>query len=161
MSGKDNGKPRAKRRKIDGQYVPHIVELIESPAWRALSLSAHRVLDRIEIEHLHHGGRENGRLAVRFEDFVRYGVHRHAIAPAIRESEAMGLLQITQRGRAGNAEYRSPNHFRLTYLPSAHNAATHEWRRVRSIEAAQAVCRAARAAKCSQRPKKPTLAVVG
>ena len=59
----------------------------------------------------------------------------------------MGLLQVTQRGRAGNAEYRSPNHFRLTYLPTAQKAATHEWRCIRGIEAAEAFCRAARAAK--------------
>jgi hypothetical protein len=157
---RNNGKRRTKHRKIDGQYVPHIVELIESPAWQVLSLSAHRVLDRIEIEHLHHGGRENGRLAVRFADFVRYGVHRHAIAPALREVDALGLVEVTQRGHAGNAEFRSPNYFRLTYLPTAHKAATHEWRRIITIEAAGALCRAGRAPECRTHQRKPTLAMV-
>jgi hypothetical protein len=80
------------RRKstIIGQFVPHRIELIESPAWRVLSLSARRVLDRIEVELCHHGGlRENGRLPVTYGDFERYGIHCAAIAPAIREVVAL------------------------------------------------------------------------
>ena len=52
---------------------------------------------------------------ITYDDFEAYGIHRHAISPAIREAEALGFLQVTERGRAGNAEFRSPNRFRLTY----------------------------------------------
>jgi hypothetical protein len=100
-----------KRPKIGGPYVPHTRELIESLAWRALSLSARRLLDRIELEHLRHSGKDNGRLPITFDQFVDYGIHRHAIAPAMRECEALGLLQVTERGCAGNAEFCSPNYF--------------------------------------------------
>jgi hypothetical protein len=62
------------KRKISGQYVPHLRELIEAPAWRVLSLSARRLLDRIEIEHVRHGGQEKGQLAVTFDDFAKYGI---------------------------------------------------------------------------------------
>jgi hypothetical protein len=79
---------------------------MESPAFRVLSLSARRVLDRVEIEHAHHGGKDNGALPVTFDDFQRYGIHRHAVAPAIREVVALGFLEITQQGRAGNAAWR-------------------------------------------------------
>src|SRR5262249_30554583 len=88
-----------KRFKIGANFVPHPVHMIESAAWRTLSLSARRVLDRIEIEHLHHGLTENSRLPVTFDDFVRYGIERHGIAAAIRECEALGFIEITQRGR--------------------------------------------------------------
>jgi hypothetical protein len=46
--------------------------MIKSPAWSVLSLSARRVLDRIEIEHADHGGNDNGRLPVTYDDFERY-----------------------------------------------------------------------------------------
>ena len=74
---------------------------MRSPAWRALSLSARRILDRLEIEMADHGGTDNGKLPATYDDFERYGLHRHAIAPAIREAVALGFLEITQPGRAG------------------------------------------------------------
>jgi len=138
--------------KIDGPYVPHIRQLIEAPAWRTLSLSARRVLDRIELEHLRHGGKENGQLAVTFEQFVAFGIHRHAIAPAIREARALGFLKITSPGAAGNAEFRAPNRFKLTYLPSmGTNPATHEWRSITTIDHAEMTAREAR--KSPQQPR--------
>jgi hypothetical protein len=65
--------------------------MLESPTFRELSLSARRVLDRLEIELAHHGGMDKGRLPVTYDDFQRYGIDRHAIAPAIRELIAPGL----------------------------------------------------------------------
>ena len=49
------------KNRIDGQWSPRLIEMLESPAYRALSVSAHRVISRIEIEHAHHGGNDNGR----------------------------------------------------------------------------------------------------
>ena len=100
---------RRRRTTIGGQFVAHLIEMLESPAFRVLSLSARRVLDRVEIEHAHHGGADNGRLPVTYDDFQRYGIDRHAIGPAIREACALGFLEVTERGRAGNAEFRSPS----------------------------------------------------
>jgi hypothetical protein len=95
--------------KLTGQWSARPIELMESHAYRVLSRAAHLVMSRIEIELRRHGGRDNGRLPVTFDDFVLYGLHRHAIAPAIRELEAVGIIRVTERGRAGNAEFRSPN----------------------------------------------------
>src|SRR5262245_29403894 len=92
--------------------------MLESPAWRALSLSGRRVIDRIEIELAHHGGNDNGSLPVTFDDFIAYGIHHNCIAPAIREAEALGFIKVTERGRGGNAEYRLPNKFFLTFAYS-------------------------------------------
>jgi hypothetical protein len=141
-------RPRSNRRNaISGQFAARLVEMLESPAYRILSLSARRVLDRIEIEFAHHGGTNNGRLKITYDDFEDYGIHRHAIAPAIRELEALGFIRITQIGRAGNGEFRIPNKFALTHLPTDDNpSSTNDWRRIKTIEEATAISDAARRA---------------
>ena len=121
--------------------------MLESPAWRVLSLSARRLLDRIEIELAHHGRNDNGRLPVTFEDFEEYGMTREAIAPAIREAGALGFIRVTEHGRGGNAEYRKPNKFFLTYTRdrgSLVNPPTDDWSKIKTIEEAEAIARAAR-----------------
>ncbi|MET4033030.1 MULTISPECIES: hypothetical protein [Bradyrhizobium] len=134
---------------FSGQFAGRLVEMLESYAYRTLSLSALRLINRIEIELAHHGGHDNGRLPVTFDDFEHYGIHRHAIAPAMREAEALGFIEVTVRGRAGSANRRSPNLFRLTFRPvkGARNDGTHEWRQIKSAEEAEALARAARLAK--------------
>jgi len=119
---------------IAGQFSARTIAMLESPAYRALSRAAHQVLTRIEIEHAHHGGKDNGRLPVTFDDFVAYGVNRHAIAPAIRELVALGFIEVTQQGRAGNAEFRRPGKYRLTYHDSFGTKATNEWRQITDAE---------------------------
>ena len=66
--------------------------MLRCPAYSVLSLSGRRVLDRIEIEMADHGGTDNGKLPVTYDDFERYGIHRHCIGPAIREVVALALL---------------------------------------------------------------------
>lgn len=126
----------------------------ESPAYRALSLSGHRVLARLEIELGRHGGSDNGKLPTTFDDFEEYGIHRHAIAPAIREAVVLGFVEITQQGRAGNAEWRQSNEFRLTYRPTELLDPTDDWRKIETIEAAEMLARAARQASEKPRQKK-------
>jgi hypothetical protein len=134
-----------RRNKISEQFSPRVRSMLESPAYRVLSLSGHRILSRIEIEHSIHSGRDNGHLPCRYDDFEEYGVDRHSIAPAIREVCALGFVEITRQGRAGNREYRLPHLFRLTFIPTANAPATDEWRRIETIEEAQRIARAARA----------------
>jgi hypothetical protein len=43
---------------------------------------------------------DNG-LPVTFNDFQRYGIDRHFIAPVIRELVALGFVEVTEQGRAG------------------------------------------------------------
>tara|TARA_R110002072_G_scaffold212834_2_gene370210 strand:- start:960 stop:1346 length:387 start_codon:yes stop_codon:yes gene_type:complete len=120
--------------------------MLESPAFRVLSLSAHRLIARIEIEFAHHGGTDNGRLPVTYDHFEEYGIHRKSIAPAMREATALGFVEVTERGRAGNREFRSPNMFRLTFRHTNSAEPTNEWRRVSSIEEAKRIAEAARRA---------------
>jgi hypothetical protein len=126
--------------------------MLESPAYRVLSLSAHRVISRIEIELSAHGGNDNGRLPVTKQDFIDYGISHDQVAPAIREAEALGFARVTQRGRGGNAEHRKPNLFFLTFgygRDSRTDPPTHDWRRFKTIEEAESTARAARANKDS------------
>jgi hypothetical protein len=106
-------------------------------------------MSRIEIELRHHGGRDNGKLPVTFQDFVDYGIHKDSVAPALRELEAIGIIRI-QHGRAGNAEHRTPNLFFLTFAnerDGKRNPPPHDWRKVETIEQADELVRTARAAK--------------
>lgn len=135
--------PRRKNR-IAGQFSPRTIEMMESPAFQVLSLAGHRVLARIEIELAHHGGNDNGRLPVTFDHFVEYGVHRHAIAPALREVCALGFVEVTEHGRAGNAEWRRPNLFRLTYRHVGNAEPTNEWKRTKTKEDAERIAHEAR-----------------
>jgi len=135
---------RRRRTQIDGQFAARLIQMLESPPYRQLSLSARRVLDRLEIELGHHGGMDNGRLPVTFDNFQRYGIDRHAIAPAIRELVALGFIEITEHGRAGNADWRSPNRFRITYKHTKDAGPTHEWKRIQTAERARAKAREAR-----------------
>jgi hypothetical protein len=139
-----------RRSRISGQFAIRLIEMLESPAYRVLSRSGHMVLARIEIELAHHGGNDNGRLPVTTENFVEYGMHRTSVAPAIREAEALGFIRITERGHGGNAEYRSPNLFFLTYAQtrdSNRHPPTHDWRRIKSPQEANQIARTARANK--------------
>jgi hypothetical protein len=130
------------------------IEMLESPAYRVLSLSAHRVLDRICIELRNHGGNDNGRLPVTYDEFEDYGMDRDAIAPAIRELEALGFIEVTQKGKPSAGKIRWPNFFRLTFIfPDP----TDEWKRVTSMEGAKLVAKMARQTKPRPRRKRRVL----
>src|SRR5580692_2519204 len=96
----------AGRRKnaITGQWVAITRAMLESAARRALSLAARRVLERIEVEHLAHGGCENGKLPVTFKNFEDWGIRPDSIASAIREVVALGFVEVTRRGYGGTAQ---------------------------------------------------------
>ena len=135
-----------KHNKISGQFAARLIEMMESPAYRVLSLSAHRVLSRIEIEWAHHGGQDNGQLPVTFDDFVAYGLHRTAIGPALVELEALGFIVVTDQGKMAHAaDYRRPKKFMLTSRPVPKGAdPLHNWKRITTMEEAQAIAESAR-----------------
>src|ERR1019366_6652689 len=140
---------RRRNKPIDTPFVPHRIEMLESPACRALSRGGHRVLARLEIEHLKHAGYENGKLPVTFGNFEKYGMDSHSIAPAQREVQALGFAEITERGRPSKSDFaRHPNYWRLTYLHGAYGEEpTHEWKRHNTLKDALRVADAARKAK--------------
>jgi len=137
--------PTKRRNRISGQFGARLVEMLESPAYRVLSLSAHRVLSRIEIELANHAGYDNGALPITYDHFVEYGIDRHSIGPAIRELKALGFITV-ETGCAGNALYRTPSKYGLTYRAreGVLGDGSHEWRGIETIEEACRVAETAR-----------------
>ena len=96
------------------QFIKHRLAMRESPAWRHLPDNARRVLDRIEVEHLRHGGAENGKLVVTYADLQHAGIRRASIFRAIQECAALGFLVVIEKGGIkGNHTWSS--RYRLTY----------------------------------------------
>lgn len=129
---------------ISGQFAPRTIEMLRSPALQSTSLSARRILDRLEIELADHGGKENGNLPCTYDDFEKFGIHRHQIAAALAELTALGFIVITRHGRAGNAEFRLPTLFRLTYRNTKYAPPTDDWKKIKTINDAEEVVRTAR-----------------
>lgn len=103
---------------IDEPFVMTRRSWLESDALRSLSLAARKCLDRLELEHIAHGGKENGELIVTYDDFARFGIRRQSVRDALDETIDAKLMVVTEQGRGGNREYRTPSKYRLTYLPT-------------------------------------------
>lgn len=130
------------------RWVWQTVEMKRSPAWKALSLSARKVLDRLEIEFSQHGNNplENGNLPCTYDHFEEYGINRHQIGPAIRELIALGFIQITRKGSAGNAGYREASLYLLTFRHAGSDKRVEDgWKRIKTMEEAEKTARDARA----------------
>jgi len=67
---------------INGPFVSHALEMRRSPAWLYLSDTARRVLDRLEVEHMEHGGAESGSLICTYKDFEKVGIRRASMRPS-------------------------------------------------------------------------------
>ena len=85
-------------------------DLLESPAWRSLSINARRLLDFLMIEQIKHHGKTNGRLLAPRRQLWEAGIGQHHVSPAIEECERLGLLDC-RRGVG-----RHPNTYALTWL---------------------------------------------
>jgi hypothetical protein len=110
-------------------WVWHTEDMLISPAWRALSINAKRVIERVELEHMAHGGNENGTLPVTHQNFRKHGIYATAIAPAIQEAIFLGFIRCVQGGRWN--EKNTPSIFRITWLGDKNgNAPTNEWQSV-------------------------------
>jgi hypothetical protein len=149
---------RRDKYSIPGQWQSRPIEMLLSPAHRVLTLAAHRVIDRIAIELARHGGQENGRLPCTFDNFEEYGIDR----AAIRETVALGFIEVTEKGRPAAGEWRAPNLFRITFQPILNRnkpivLPTNDWQKIETVEVAILLQRAARSAsetpKRSQRPR--------
>jgi hypothetical protein len=134
-----------KRNGTAENWISYPRSLVESPALRVLSRGAILIMRRIELEHMAHGGAENGNLQVTRRQFEDWGVHRDAIGPAIREIVALGFTEITEHGHAGVGGHGVSNRFRLTYVNTkSREQPTHEWRLITTIDEAERIARAAR-----------------
>jgi hypothetical protein len=168
-SGRSTSRRKNKREsavnKPRGPFIYYEADLLRSPAWQALSINGRRVVERIQLEHLRHAGRDNGYLPVTFNDFVAAGVSRKYVSPSIIEAEALGLIERTSRGRKKYGDNPgAPSTFRITFLGGYSETdiwpASDEWRRFDSVKNAKAaVAEAVRAAEAAALARRAELNV--
>lgn len=107
----------AKRRFV---WIP--VEVMESRAWRALSINARRVMDRLLLESFCHMGVDNGKLRVSVRQFAECGVAMRFAKGAIAELESAGLIAVTKGVARGSLV--PPNLYRITFHGTLEDDAT-------------------------------------
>lgn len=85
-----------------------------------------------------HGGADNGKLVVTYDQFEAQGIARRSIAPALRECVALGFVEITRQGGLSYGGARVPSAYRLTYVSGTKKSPTptHEWRRFKTRDEA-------------------------
>ena len=99
--------------KKNGAAEPFIMlprSLLESAAWQAASINVHRLLWFLMIEHMTHGGRQNGFLVAPRKQLADFGIGAHFISAAIAEACSLGLVDCV-RGKG-----RAPSRYALTWL---------------------------------------------
>ncbi|WP_157861942.1 hypothetical protein [Methylobacterium sp. Leaf361] len=156
-----SSKDRKRNRPPEGPWVWFTSEMMESPAWRAMSLNARLVVDRITVEHMAHAGTQNGALPVTFDDFERFGIRRGSIAAAIQEAAAIGFVDIAEQGTRGWGAFKGrATRFRLAWLPTAAgDPETTRWRRFTNLKEAQRIASQARQSGDTRRASKKALPV--
>jgi GNAT superfamily N-acetyltransferase len=112
-------------------------ERLKSDAYRLAPHNVRRFLDQLELEHLRHARRENGKLMAQYDDLEKRGIGRRYIRAAIEEAAARGLVEVMEQGyRDGNKRWASL--YRLTYFATyqgkIEHAPTNEWRRYKEPE---------------------------
>lgn len=131
-TGRSSGALSGRDRKIHGPpkgepWVWMTVELLASPAWKALSINGRRLVEFLMVEHRNQGGRENGNLCAPYDQLVPWGLVRKYIREATREAEFLGLLRIERGGRWVGTNL--PSIYRLTfYADRDGNPPTNEWK---------------------------------
>jgi hypothetical protein len=124
----------------DGQsWIWFTQEMYGSHAFQDLvrHRAARIVVDRIAYEHTRHGGKENGRLKVTYDDFVAWGMSRSSVGDAITIAQALGWIKLVTRGRASFEDTRFPSEYALTWQSIGADLPTNDWARIRDVETAR------------------------
>lgn len=129
----------ASRKRWLDCFVPHRLEMLLHPTWQLAPIPLRRMLERLEVEHLRHGGFRNGELFVSFNQFVAASISRRKITAIQDLGEALGLMRVV-RSEDASGDLRAPNAYRLTYLPAkGAQTPTDEWKTIPEARAAALV----------------------
>lgn len=99
-------------------WVWHTLELITSPAYRAQTRDCRVLVDFLEVEHMRHGGKENGRLVAPYDQLEQWGIGRSRIKAAFIEAMGLKLVTLEQQGGSKAQTKKSCSKYRLTYFAS-------------------------------------------
>lgn len=127
-SGALSGRDRKTHSPPKGEpWVWMTLELLASPAWKALSINGRRLVEFLMVEHRNQGGRENGNLLAPYDQLVPWGLTRCCIREATKEAEFLGLLHVGRGGRWAGTNV--PSTYRLTfYADRDGNPPTNGWK---------------------------------
>jgi hypothetical protein len=130
---------KANRPPVGEPFVWFTKQMLESPAYRVLSGGAEKVIARIAIEHMGHGGGLNGALPVTHNNFANYGIRRASILAFLSEAVVLGFVDRTQQGQRRYGDFEgAPALYRLTWLPTHDGKpASNDWELFESIEDAK------------------------
>jgi hypothetical protein len=120
-----------------GWCVPVPRDLLNSPAWLAMSDQCRKLVDALMAEHADHGGVENGNLMAPYDMLQARGMRRGNILAAVIEAEALGIVD-PERGARSYGSRRAPSRYRLTWLGTPDGlTASNEWRAIKTTEEAK------------------------
>jgi hypothetical protein len=125
MSSKVPGPPKGQ------SWIWITRDILESGAWRSLSINARRFIDFLLIEHMKHGGRKNGQLLAPRRQLEDAGIGSHFVSAAIEETVSRGLV-LVKHGRG-----RRPNIYALTWLPLFDGTVLHRPWSARPVKTAE------------------------
>lgn len=108
---------KAKRWAFSEAFVGEPQSLLESPGYRHLNLPAFRILTFLKIEHVQHGGAENGRLLAPHLQLRALGISGRKIKPALAMLEAFGFIRRTSDGSRMGGRPNAAT-YALTWLPT-------------------------------------------
>jgi hypothetical protein len=94
-----------------------------------MRINERRILDRLMLEHMAHGGAENGKLRVSHRQFIKCGVTKNQVAASIRGLQERRLICVAVAETDGTI--RGYYMYRLTFLPANYQKPTNEWRTIR------------------------------
>lgn len=138
QDARGNHTPRKRRQRPGGPpsgapWVWLTAAMLGSPTYQALDANGRRVLDFLMLEHLAHGGKENGNLAAPHRQLAAFGVTKDYVAPALDTLIRLGFVRRTFEGLR-LADNGKPARFALTWLPTKGDGflepPTHDWKRV-------------------------------
>jgi hypothetical protein len=113
-----------KRKNVIGQqFVPLPRDLLRSDAWRSLGINERRLVDFLLLEHMRHGGQQNGNLKAPRQQLHAFGIGPRFVSAVIATTEERGLIQCKRGGM------RVATTYALTWLPMADGTpASNGWR---------------------------------
>ena len=139
-SGPGSRRFQAANRPPDGEpFIWMTLAMVKSEAWAAMPLAARKVVERIAIEHMGHGGKLNGELTVTYDQFVSFGIRRSSIREAIEFAVRLGWIDITVHGSRSYGMRRVASAYGLTWLPRCDSTPpSNRWKSVTAERAKRA-----------------------
>ena len=138
-SGKQAGRAKsAMQVPKDVPWIPLTRDLLESAAWRGMSINCRKLIDFLIVDHMNHAGQENGNLKAPYDQLVTFGLTRSRIASAVHEAEYLRLIRVERGGRWAGSN--RPSTYELTFLHKQRPTPTppaNDWKKTTEQEVAK------------------------